>query len=66
MLVEKPTEEETEYWNQVLHDHRLGMGRGKSTKVDYLGGENELKSAEHDLVIRKKGRRVKPTGAAPE
>jgi hypothetical protein len=64
-VIEKPTKEEKEYWEQVLHDHRLGMGRGKSSKVDYFGGTQELDLTEKEIVSKKTGR-VKPPGMAPE
>ena len=64
-MIEKPTPEELRYWNKVLHDHRLGKGRGRSSKVDYVGGGEELTGAERRIVSKKAGA-VKPKGAKPE
>jgi hypothetical protein len=64
-VIEKPTKEHREYWEQVLHDHRLGMGRGRSSKVDYYGGSQELDLTEKEVVSKKTGR-VNPSGAGPE
>lgn len=35
MPINKPTEEETSYWENVLHDHHLGMERGKRKWLVY-------------------------------
>ncbi len=63
--LKKPTKEQTEYWEQVLHDHRLGMGRGRSSKVDVIGGQEDLYGAEQRRAAKKIGR-VRPDGAEPE
>jgi hypothetical protein len=64
-VIEKPTKEDRDYWEQVLHDHRLGMGRGRSSKVDYYGGSQELYLTEKKAISEKTGR-VDPSGAGPE
>lgn len=56
-VVDKPTKQELRYWEQVLHDHRLGMGRGRSTKVDFVGGDSDLLVTEHKVVAKKVGRK---------
>jgi len=41
--IDKPTKEETSYWEDVLHDHHLGMERGKRKWIvyghEYLDGD---------------------------
>lgn len=61
-MLKKPSKESTEYWEQVLHDHRLGMNRGKSSKVDYAGGEEDLKGRESQQVSKKFGKIGKRNG----
>lgn len=57
----KPTERQEEYWENVLRDHRLGMGRGSTSKLVYSGDLNTLEEQEKDITGR-----VKPSGAGPD
>lgn len=65
-MVNKPTKEELAYWEQVLHDHRLGKNRGKSSKVDCVGGQDEMVGIERTRVLKRLGKPWKPKGAKPE
>ena len=62
-MSKKPTLEQQEYWDNILHDHRLGMGRGKSAKIEYVGGDEGVRSAERKMFSKNAGR-VKPKGGA--
>lgn len=62
MPVDKPSKEELEYWDRVLHDHRLGVGRGRRKWLVY--GHNDLQLDEADESHDK--RKVSPSGAKPE
>jgi hypothetical protein len=70
--VDKPSKEETAYWERVLHDHNLGMDRGRSGKVGgerrltHVGDSNDLATVESKIVAKKTGQRVRPKGARPE
>ena len=70
--MEKPSREEVAYWERALHDHNLGMDRGRSGKVGgerrltFVGDSNDLATVESKLVAKKTGRRVRPKGAKPE
>lgn len=33
--VDKPTKEELAFWEKVLHDHHLGIHRGRRNWIDY-------------------------------
>ena len=48
MPTDKPTDEDLKYWEKVLHDHRLGMGRGRRNWMvyghDYLDGDENNES----------------------
>lgn len=35
-MIEKPTKEQLAFWEKVLHDHHLGMHRGRSNRVRYV------------------------------
>ena len=39
MPLEQPSKEEKAFWEKVLHDHRLGMNRGRRAWISY-GHEN--------------------------
>ena len=45
MPVDNPTKEDKEFWENVLHDHHLGMGRGRRKWLVY-GHEDQNKDAE--------------------
>lgn len=60
--------ESKEYWEKVLHDHHLGLGRAKSDKLSFVGNSQDLERIE---VARSEeatygGRKVRPRGAKPE
>ncbi len=61
----KPTSKQEQYWDQVLHDHRLGMGRARSESIEYVGGEEGVRLAEQRLVSKRAGR-TRPKGAGPD
>jgi hypothetical protein len=65
-MIEKPTKEELRYWEQVLHDHRLGKDRGRSSKVDCVGGQDDLAGVERARISKRIGRSGKSKGAKPE
>ena len=44
-MLEKPSKEDTEYWDNVLHDHGLGMNRGRRRWLIY-GHEDQEKNAD--------------------
>ncbi len=62
-MTRKPTKRQQDYWEQVLIDHRLGMGRGTSSKVDYVGDSRDLDVEQSQAVTKKSGRK-KPKGGA--
>jgi hypothetical protein len=47
---DSPTPEELKYWENVLHDHHLGMERGKRKWLvyghDYLDGDDANEAPE--------------------
>lgn len=62
MPVDKPSKEELSYWENVMHDHRLGMGRGRRKWLSYGHVDLQLDEAGHIDDRRK----VVPPGAKPE
>ena len=44
MSVEEPSKDDKEFWEKVLHDHHLGMGRGRRNWLHY--GYNEYYTEE--------------------
>lgn len=50
MPTDNPTPEETAYWESVLQDHHLNMGRGKRKWLvyghEYLDGDEKNASPE--------------------
>lgn len=42
MPVDKPSKEELAFWDKVLHDHKLGIHRGRRTWLEY-GHEDRQK-----------------------
>lgn len=47
MPCKKPTEEQLEYWNQILSDNGLSMREGSGHgKLVYVGGNEELRIVE--------------------
>jgi hypothetical protein len=60
--VDSPSKEELAYWDQVLHDHNLGMDRGRSGKIDgerrltYVGNAQELEVVETKAIRKRAGR----------
>lgn len=56
-MITKPTKRQQEYWDNILHDHKLGAGRGRSTLVDYRGDSNDLNGIESQVVSKKTGRK---------
>ena len=63
MPVDKPTKEQLDYWEKILHDYNLGMERGRGGKAANgkrrlvtVGTSNDLESVEKQLVRRHIGR----------
>jgi hypothetical protein len=44
--VEEPSKEDKEFWEKVLHDHRLGMGRGRRNWLVYGHDDFDLDTDE--------------------
>jgi len=66
----KPSKRQLEHWEEVLHDHKLGMGQGIGGKtkdgravVNYAGTLTDLGVIEEQEFGRVAGR-VKPKGDA--
>ena len=64
MSIRKPTKRQQQYWDNVLHDHNLGMDSGDGSsktsgkrRVEYAGGLNELEIIESQEFGKKSGRR---------
>jgi hypothetical protein len=55
-VTRKPTKRQQDYWDQVLQDHRLGMGRGTTSKLEYWGDSKDL-DVQSQRVTDKSGRR---------
>jgi len=45
MPLESPSKEEKAFWEKVLHDHRLGMNRGRRAWISY-GHEDREKDTD--------------------
>lgn len=63
----KPTKSQQEYWDNVLHDHRLGMDRGTkvgSKKLEYRGDTNDLDVVQSQEIAKVGSQ--KPKGHGPE
>lgn len=64
-MTRKPTKRQQDYWEQVLLTHRLGMGRGTSSKVDYKGTSKDVDDAYTKEIGEQSGRK-KPEGKGPQ
>jgi hypothetical protein len=63
LVTRKPTKRQQDYWEKVLIDHRLGMGRGTSSKVDYVGTSADLDIEQSQNTNKKSGRKKPKVGA---
>ena len=44
-MIEKPSKEELAFWDKVLHDHKLGIHRGRRNWIEY-GHEDREKDTD--------------------
>jgi hypothetical protein len=47
--VDKPSKEELAFWDKVLHDHRLGIHRGRRQWLEYGHEDREKDTADDEL-----------------
>ena len=64
-MLKKAPKRQKEYWDNVLHDHGLGMGTGRSSIIDGVGHTKELALEEIKQEL-KKTKKVRPRGRGPE
>lgn len=62
-MIKKPTKRQLQYWDNILHDYKLGEGRGRSSLVDYEGSAEDLNAIERKIISKKTGR-ANPKGRA--
>lgn len=49
MVLEKASKDDKEFWEKVLHDHHLGMGRGRRKWLSY--GHEDRNKDEDDTEL---------------